>query len=403
MPKSSAPRDAAAAQNQATQNQAAQDQGAKDKGAKALAALAPGSTIGVLGGGQLGRMLAMAAARLGLKCHIYSDHRGPAFDVAAETTLGDFNDLAAIRAFAGSVDVVTYEFENVPVEAAAAAAERAPVRPGPKALEVAQDRLAEKSFIAGLGIPVAPYATVDSADDLTAALARLGTPAILKTRRLGYDGKGQARITDAKAAGEALEAIKHAPAVLEGFVAFQYEVSVLVVRGLDGHCVFYDVPLNTHRAGILDTSAVPAPLPSAHVAQAQAIAARIAEALGYVGLLAVEMFYLGANAGPAPLVVNEIAPRVHNSGHWTIDACAVSQFENHMRAVAGWPLGPTERHSDAVMTNLIGDDYHRWPELAASRPKPCCVHLYGKNDARAGRKMGHITTLAPRTPEARGA
>ncbi len=365
------------------------------KAAKGAAPLVPGSTIGILGGGQLGRMLATAAARLGLKCHIYSDHRGPAFDVAATTTLGQFDDLPAIRAFARSVDVVTYEFENVPVAAAAAAAEHAPVRPGAKALEVAQDRVVEKSFISALGIPVAPFAAVDDDADLAAALATLGTPAILKTRRLGYDGKGQARIADAGNASWALDAIGRAPAILEGLVPFQYEVSVLVVRGIDGQCAFYDVPLNRHKAGILDTSSVPSPLPREHVAAAEAIAARIAEALGYVGLLAVEMFYLGRDAGN-PLAVNEIAPRVHNSGHWTIDACAVSQFENHIRAVAGWPLGQTERHSDAVMTNLIGDDYHRWPQLAASRPSACCLHLYGKNEARAGRKMGHITTLAPR-------
>lgn len=362
-----------------------------------MSALAPGSTIGILGGGQLGRMLAMAAARLGLRCHIFSDHRGPAFDVAAETTLGDFDDLAAIRRFAGAVDAVTYEFENVPVAAALAASEIVAVRPGAKALEVAQDRLAEKSFIAGLGIPVAPFAGVDTAADLQAAMQTLGTPAILKTRRLGYDGKGQVRITDAGNAAWALDEIGHAPAIVEGFVPFRCEVSVLVVRGSDGATAFYDVPLNTHRAGILDTSAVPSGLPRAVEARARDIAAGIAAALDYVGLLAVEMFYLGEKSSE-PLAVNEIAPRVHNSGHWTIDACAVSQFENHIRAVAGWPLGPTLRHSDAVMTNLIGEDYYDWPALAAKPgPKVHCVHLYGKNEARAGRKMGHVTVLEPKS------
>ena len=361
-----------------------------------MTALPPGSTIGILGGGQLGRMLTMAAARLGLRCHVYSDHRGPAFDVAAAMTLGAFEDLPKIEAFARSVDAVTYEFENVPVACAEAAARHAPVRPGAKALEVAQDRLVEKRFISSLGIGVAPFAAVDNASDLAAALATLGTPAILKTRRLGYDGKGQARIADASAAVWALETIGHAPAVLEGFVPFRYEVSVLVVRGLDGRTAFYDVPLNTHKAGILDTSAVPSPLPAKHARRAQEIAVRIADALGYVGLLAVEMFYLGEDVAD-PLVVNEIAPRVHNSGHWTIDACVVSQFENHIRAVAGWPLGTTERHSDAVMTNLIGDDYHRWPQLAGEPRRQLGIHLYGKNDARPGRKMGHITELTPKT------
>jgi 5-(carboxyamino)imidazole ribonucleotide synthase len=361
-----------------------------------MTALAPGKTIGILGGGQLGRMLAMAAARLGLKCHVYSDHAGPAFDVAAETTLGKFEDLARIEAFARTVDVITYEFENVPVAAAVAAEKICPVRPGPKALEVAQDRLVEKTFISGLGIPVAPFRKVDSLADLEPALAVLGTPAILKTRRLGYDGKGQERIKGPGDAAAALAAMKGQPAILEGFVPFAYEVSVLLARGLDGETAFFDVPLNTHKNGILDTSTVPSPLGPTECAKAGAIATRIAEALGYVGLLAVEMFYLGPDASQ-PLVVNEIAPRVHNSGHWTIDACAVSQFENHIRAVAGWPLGPTARHSDAVMTNLIGADYHSWAELAARKPGPYCLHLYGKNDARPGRKMGHVNLLKPLT------
>lgn len=336
----------------------------------------------------------MAAARLGLKCHIYSDHAGPAFDVAAKTTLGDFDDLAKIAAFAREVDVITYEFENVPVAAAHAAEQNCPVRPGPKALEVAQDRLTEKSFIAGLGVAVAPFRAVTDLRELQEALVALGTPAILKTRRLGYDGKGQARISSAEGAAAALAEMQGAPAILEGFVPFAYEVSVLLVRGLDGSTSIYDVPLNTHKHGILDTSTVPSPLTAEECKQAGAIAARIADALGYVGVLAVELFYLGS-AAAAPFVVNEIAPRVHNSGHWTIDACAVSQFENHIRAIAGWPLGPTRRHSDVVMTNLIGADYHAWAELAARRPGDYCLHLYGKNDARPGRKMGHVNQIKP--------
>ena len=318
----------------------------------------------------------MAAARLGLKSHIYSDLSGPACDVAAAGTIAPYEDLDAVRAFAASVDVVTYEFENVPLATAAAANDVKPVRPGIKALEVAQDRLIEKRFISGLGIPVAPFASVDGDDDLIAALETLGAPAILKTRRLGYDGKGQVRITDRAASGGARAEISRAPAIIEGHVAFAYEVSVLVVRGIDGASVVYDVPLNTHKGGILDTSAVPSPLPPRAMTRASDIAHRIAGALDYVGLLAVELFYLG-DAAPEPLVVNEIAPRVHNSGHWTIDACAVSQFENHIRAVAGWPLGDTGRHSDAVMTNLIGRDVLDWRTLAAA--PGACLHVYGKN------------------------
>lgn len=355
-------------------------------------ALPPGSTIGILGGGQLGRMLSMAAARLGLKCHIYADASGPAFDVAAATTIGAFDDVKRIAEFARAVDVVTYEFENVPLVAAAAAERICPVRPGPKPLAVAQDRLEEKRFVDSLGIGVAPFAAVDCEDDLAAAVATLGAPAILKTRRLGYDGKGQARITDGSASAWAFKALGQVPAVLEGVVSFAYEVSVIAVRGLNGEVVFYDPPLNTHEGGILHTSQVPSPLSAPHIARAQDIAARIAEALEYVGVLAVEMFYLGPDA-PEPFLVNEIAPRVHNSGHWTIDACAVSQFENHIRAVSGWPLGTAERHSAACMTNLIGHDADAWAGLSAE--PGACLHLYGKNEARAGRKMGHVTRIAP--------
>jgi 5-(carboxyamino)imidazole ribonucleotide synthase len=356
--------------------------------------LPPGSTIGILGGGQLGRMLAMSAARLGLKCHIYSDTSGPAFDCAAATTVGAFEDLDAIARFAAGVDVVTYEFENVPRATAEAAARVRPVRPGARALEVSQDRLIEKQFIASLGIPVAPFAPVDDAETLLNAAGVLGFPSILKTRRLGYDGKGQVRLGCASDCMNAIAGIGAAPAVLEGFVRFLFEVSVIAVRGAGGETRFYDVPINTHRNGILHTSAVPAPLPTRAKTRALEIASRIAQKLDYVGVLAVEMFYLGESA-PEPIVVNEMAPRVHNSGHWTLDACLVSQFENHMRAVAGWPLGPTDRHSDAVMTNLIGADVANWHELAAA--PSLGLHLYGKHEARAGRKMGHVTTLGPKS------
>ncbi len=354
-----------------------------------MTALPPGSTIGILGGGQLGRMLALAAARLGLKCHVYSDVPGGASDVSAASTIGPFEDLEAIRAFAEGVDVVTYEFENVPLAAAAAAEAIAPVRPGLKALAVAQDRLEEKTFISALGIPVAPFAPVDDEASAEAARRVIGDAGILKTRRLGYDGKGQVRIRSTSELAPAFEALKRRPSVLEGLVPFAYEVSVLVVRGLNGETRFYDIPLNTHKDGILDTSTVPSPLPPAHGDRARDIAGTIAAALGYVGVLGVEMFYVPEAA--EPLVVNEIAPRVHNSGHWTLDACLVSQFENHIRAVAGWPLGPTDRHSDVVMTNLIGADADRWPALAAE--PAAALHLYGKPDARPGRKMGHVNRL----------
>jgi 5-(carboxyamino)imidazole ribonucleotide synthase len=357
-----------------------------------MTALPPGSTIGILGGGQLGRMLSLAAAQLGLKCHVYSDVPGGACDVSAASTIGPFEDVDKVRAFAEGVDVVTYEFENVPLAAAAAAEEVAPVRPGPKALAVAQDRLEEKTFVSTLGIPVAPFAPVHDEASLAAALRTIGDTGILKTRRLGYDGKGQVRIRGAAELAPAFAKLQRAPSVLEGLVPFAYEVSVLVVRGLAGEIRFYDIPLNTHKNGILDTSTVPSPLPPPHAERAREIAGMIATALGYVGVLAVEMFYVPDASDP--LVVNEIAPRVHNSGHWTMDACLVSQFENHIRAVAGWPLGPTDRHSDVVMTNLIGTDADQWPLLAAE--PNAALHLYGKPEARPGRKMGHVNRLNPR-------
>jgi 5-(carboxyamino)imidazole ribonucleotide synthase len=361
-------------------------------GADRAAALPPGSTIGILGSGQLGRMLAVAAARLGFRTHIYADEGGPAFDVSSRSTIGAFDDLAAIEAFAESVDVVTYEFENVPLTAAAAADCIRPVRPGPKALEVAQDRLEEKRFAEGLGLAVAPYVAIDRAGALEAACRSVGTPAILKTRRLGYDGKGQATVAAVSEAVRAFESAGGVPCVLEARIDFAFEVSVLVVRGLTGETAFYDIPLNTHSDGILTRSVVPSPLTAGEQEAAQAMAARIADALGYVGVLAVEMFYL-ADA-PQPFLINELAPRVHNSGHWTLDACTVSQFENHIRAISGWPLGTTARHSNAEMMNLIGDEVGGWLGLAQERR--AALHIYGKREARAGRKMGHVTRLEQR-------
>ncbi len=359
------------------------------------APLPPGSTIGILGSGQLGRMLAMAGARIGLKTHIYCEERGPAFDVAAHTTQGSFGDKAALAKFASVVEAVTYEFENVPLQTARHLAGLVPVRPGAKALEVAQDRLDEKTFIAGLRIPVAPFRAVDGPEDLAAAIEAFAAPAILKTRRLGYDGKGQASLGPGSDVAAAWNAIGRQPAVLEKRIDFKLELSCLVVRDLGGALAFYDCPANTHEGGILRRSVVPSGLPAQDLARAREIAGAIATALDYVGVLAVEMFHAGGGVPLAErLIVNEIAPRVHNSGHWTIEACAISQFENHMRAVAGWPLGTTERHANAEMVNLIGRDALAWRELAAE--PGACLHLYGKHEARDGRKMGHVTRLSAR-------
>jgi len=359
--------------------------------------LPPRSVIGILGSGQLGKMLAQAASRLGFRTHVYSDDAGPAFDVATQHSVGSFANLGRLDEFAETVDVVTYEFENVPVAAAGHLARSVPVRPGPRALAVSQDRIVEKTFIRDLGIAVAPFAAIADPADITAAAdaqTSWGTAAILKTARLGYDGKGQASIRSAGELASSFDALGRVPCVLEQRLSFRCEVSVLVVRAVDGRTVTYDIPVNEHAGGILRRSTVPAGLPAAIEARARNMAASIADALDYVGVLAVEMFYLGENV-PVPLVVNEIAPRVHNSGHWTMDACAVGQFENHIRAVAGWPLGATDRHSDAVMRNLIGHDVDDWPRIAAE--PGACLHLYGKREARDGRKMGHVNYLKPRT------
>lgn len=357
------------------------------------APIPPGGTIGILGGGQLGRMLSVAASRLGLKTHIYNDEpNAPAFDVSAEQTVGAYDDAQTLADFAQKVDVVTCEFENVPAKALEIAGRSATVFPPPKSFEVAQDRLVEKDFVAGLGIAVAPYAAVDSLEHLNEALARIRTPALLKTRRFGYDGKGQVPIHTLCQAETALETIGAQPAILEGMIAFEREISVLVVRASNGDTRFYDVVENVHQGGILATSRVPADLSDAGVFEARQIAGAIAEALGHVGILCVEMFQRG---GETPvLIVNEIAPRVHNSGHWTLDACLVSQFENHIRAICGWPLGEVGRHSNAAMTNLIGGDVDAWQAHAAE--PGVALHLYGKGEARPGRKMGHVTRVTPK-------
>ncbi len=343
--------------------------------------LKPGATIGILGGGQLGRMLSVAASRLGYRTHIYEPGAAPAGDVAHKVTTAPYEDEAALRAFAQSVDVVTYEFENVPTSALDLIESLRPIRPNRRALAVSQDRLTEKDFLTGIGLKTAPYANVEAEADLPGAIAAIGLPAILKTRRLGYDGKGQVRITDASVTDWT-----GAPSVLEGFVDFSCEISVIVARGTDGQVAAFDPGLNVHRDGILRTTTVPCGVPGSLLTDAVLLAARIVNALDYVGVMGVELFVT-----PTGLIVNEVAPRVHNSGHWTQAGCAVDQFEQHIRAVAGLPLGDGQRYADVVMENLIGDDIDRVPALL-SQPRTQ-IHLYGKGDARPGRKMGHVNII----------
>jgi len=354
----------------------------------ALPALEPGATIGILGSGQLARMLALAAARLGFKCHIFApDRDSPAFDVVRESTRADYHDEPALARFAEHVDVVTYEFENIPAETAALLASLVPVLPDPKVLATTQDRIAEKDFIAALGIGTAAYAAVATAAELAAALERIGRPAVLKTRRFGYDGKGQTTIAKDGAVATAWQNVGGQPSILEAFVPFAREVSVVAARAADGTVECFDVTENEHRDHILKVSRVPAAVPEATALEARRIAETIAHRFGYVGVLAVEIFVLVDGA----LLVNEIAPRVHNSGHWTLDGATVSQFEQHIRAVAGWPLAKPIRKGRVEMINLIGrevDDYRKWLTVPGA-----AVHLYGKTAVRPGRKMGHVTRL----------
>ena len=349
--------------------------------------LQPGAVIGILGGGQLGRMLSMAAARLGFVTHIFEPGANPpAGQVAHRVTTAPYEDAEALAAFAQSVDVITYEFENIPTEALDVLESHRPIRPGREALRVSQDRLTEKTFLQGLGLNTAPFADVTDLDSLQAAIERIGTPAILKTRRFGYDGKGQARLKSPEDARAALADMQGAPAILEGFVTFSHEVSIIAARGLDGQVACFDPGENVHRDGILHTTTVPARLSPALRTDAVLLAANILNALDYVGVMGVELFVT-----PQGLIVNEIAPRVHNSGHWTQNGCAVDQFEQHIRAVAGWPLGDGQRHADVVMENLIGDDMDRVPELAQQRD--VALHLYGKAEVKPGRKMGHFNRI----------
>lgn len=348
-------------------------------------------TIGILGGGQLGRMLSVAAARLGLRCHVYEPGANPpAADVAHACTTASYEDEAALRAFAQGVDVITYEFENIPTSALDLLEGLRPIRPGREALRVSQDRLTEKSFLRDLGLATAPFADVTDAASMTAAVAGIGTPAILKTRRLGYDGKGQVRLSTPADADTARAAMNGAPAILEGFVDFSKEISVIAARNADGDVACFDPGENLHEDGILRRTTVPAAIPGPMRMDAVLIASKILNALDYVGVLGVELFVT-----PGGLVVNEIAPRVHNSGHWTQNGCVVDQFEQHVRAVAGWPLGDGARHADVVMENLIGDDMERVPDLA--RRPDTALHLYGKAETKAGRKMGHANIVSPRS------
>lgn len=350
-----------------------------------------GATIGIMGGGQLGRMLAMAAARLGFRTHIFAPAGdNPAFAVAHENTEAAFDDEAALKAFAAACDVITYEWENVPVKACDLIEQTCPVRPKPDVLRISQDRIAEKSFISGLRIPVPDFHPAASVEELAEAISHIGRPAVLKTRRFGYDGKGQARIKDGTDPGEAFAEIGRQPAILEAFVPFEREVSVIAARDPSGAVTCFDMAENVHENGILRSSTVPANLKSRTATQAREIAGTLLEALDYVGVIGVEMF-VSVKGGTETLMVNEIAPRVHNSGHWTEAACHVSQFEQHIRAITGWPLGDTRRHSDCVMENLLGDEIEASRDL--TRLPGAVVHDYGKAEVRQGRKMGHVTRL----------
>ncbi len=362
----------------------------------APAVLPPGATIGILGGGQLGRMTVAAAARLGYRCHIFCQSPDePAAQIAHDATIAPFDDTDALDQFAAAIDVATLEFENIPLAAVEHLEPKVAVRPNAKALAVAQDRVAEKDFVTAAGIATAPYRAVANSAELAAAIAELGTPAVLKTARFGYDGKGQVPIdrdTDPdRAWAESGAGPATNGAILEGYVDFEREISVIAARGLDGVTASYVPVENKHAHHILDQTTVPAPIGDDVATAATDIARRLVEGLDIVGLLAVEMFV----ARDGAVLVNEVAPRPHNSGHWTIDACAVSQFELLVRAICGLPLGSTERDADAVMKNLIGDAVKDWQQYLAD--PAARLHLYGKAEVRPGRKMGHVTWLKPRT------
>jgi 5-(carboxyamino)imidazole ribonucleotide synthase len=351
--------------------------------------------IGILGGGQLGRMLSLAAARLGMRTHIYCpDHNSPAFEVTPHKTIAAYEDKPSLFAFAREVGVVTYEFENVPAETARLLEARSTLHPGANALAVAQDRLEEKAFLEKLGIPVAAYRPVRSLSDLYEALAELGAPAVLKTTRMGYDGKGQRIIRSLAEADDAFESLSPKPLVLEAFIPFEKEISVVVARNALGEVRAFDAAENVHRHHILKSSTVPADIPPGLAAAAGKMAGAIATALGYIGVLGVE-FFVQKSGRRASLLVNEIAPRVHNSGHWTEAVCVTDQFEQHIRAICGWPLGDPTRLADVVMENLVGEEVLAIPAMLGRNLRP---QLYGKNEVRAGRKMGHVNRVRPRKP-----
>ncbi|MCB8839551.1 5-(carboxyamino)imidazole ribonucleotide synthase [Aurantimonas sp. VKM B-3413] len=355
-----------------------------------MTSLPPGSVIGIVGGGQLGRMLALAAARFGYGVVVLDpDTSCPAAQVANEVISGAYDDEALLRRLAERADVITYEFENVAVAPLRAGIGNTPVHPPAEALEVSQDRVVEKAFLNGIGVATAEWRAIDSVDEIEHALLELKSDCILKTRRFGYDGKGQAIIRAEGPYASAFEQIGNAPAILERKVPFAYECSVIAARGQDGAVAVYDPAQNVHSLGILNTSTVPGRVTPDVAAAAKAIAATILQHLDYVGVIGVE-FFVGKDGA---ILVNEIAPRVHNSGHWTEAACVVSQFEQHIRAIAGLPLGGTERHFDCVMDNLIGEDVSRFASLVAE--PGTVVHLYGKEEVRRGRKMGHVTRLKP--------
>ncbi|MFH1803882.1 MAG: 5-(carboxyamino)imidazole ribonucleotide synthase [Pseudomonadota bacterium] len=355
--------------------------------------IAPGGTIGMIGNGQLGRMAALAAAELGYRVHVFGPgHNSPTEQVCARATVAAYHDHDALRAFAANVDVVTFEFENVPHDSVKLLAGLVPVRPGWQCLHISQNRLREKTFCNDHGIATAPFAAVRSFDDLTNAVARLGRPSVLKTTELGYDGKGQVKITDDTDLASAWADMNGAEAILEGFVTFEREISVIVARGIDGKTACFCAVENRHANHILDVTIAPAPIRPALRQQAEHIACLLAEKMEFVGLLAVEMFVTRDGA----ILVNEVAPRPHNSGHWTIDACVTSQFEQFIRAVCGLPLGDPAHHSEAEMKNLLGDDIDAWQAILSDPDAK--LHLYGKDEAKPGRKMGHVTWLKTTRP-----
>ena len=359
--------------------------------------LAPGSVIGILGGGQLGRMATLAAQQLGYNCHIFCpDKNAPAAQVTALSTCAPYDDHKALEAFAKAIDIATFEFENIPLSTAEFLAERVPVRPSPRVLEISQDRLKEKDFCNKVGVATTRYAEVTSAETLKRVIRDLGTPAVLKTTQLGYDGKGQVTITAGTDLDTAWETVcgtdEQTVGILESYIDFRLEVSIIVARGLFGTIETYVPVENQHRDHILDQTIAPARIAPQVAERAEIVARHLAEELGLVGLLAIEMFVTREDDA---LLVNELAPRPHNSGHWTIDACITSQFEQFIRAVAGLPLGSVYRHSDAVMKNLLGDDVKKWPDLL--KEPGAKLHLYGKSESRPGRKMGHVTRIVPKS------